>query len=131
MAEEAELRALEGVRALYQSDTAASGPGIRAYLAALQPQGQAPGMEGVGIAAAVRRNDLAPAVAQLRLNYGRDIAIWPATSPRKIGFAVVLVAPYTPRRNAALGFDMYREATRREAMRRAWQTGRPDRKSDG
>lgn len=119
------IAVLEGVRALYQSDTAASGPGIRAYLAALQPQVQAPGMEGVGIAAAVRRDDLAPAVAQLRLNYGRDIAIWPATSPRKIGFAVVLVEPYTPRRNAALGFDMYSEATRREAMRRAWQTGRP------
>src|SRR5690606_13989215 len=44
---------LEGVRALYQSDTATRGPGIRAYLAALQPDVHAPGMEGVGIAAAM------------------------------------------------------------------------------
>ncbi|KTE28456.1 CHASE domain-containing protein [Sphingopyxis sp. HXXIV] len=116
---------LEGVRAMYQSDTAASGPGIRAYLTALRPQENAPGMEGVGIAAAMRRDDPATAEAQLRANYGRDIKIWPATSSQKVGFAVVLVEPYTPRRNVALGFDMYSEKTRREAMRRAWQTGRP------
>ncbi|MBL8650885.1 MAG: CHASE domain-containing protein [Sphingopyxis sp.] len=119
------IAVLEGVRALYQSDTATSGPGIRAYLAALQPQVQAPGMEGVGIAAAARRDDLASAEAQLRLNYGRDIAVWPAASSQKMGFIVTLVEPYTPRRNVALGFDMYSEPTRREAMRRAWQTGRP------
>ena len=116
---------LEGVRAMYQSDTAASGPGIRAYLAALRPQEQAPGMEGVGIAAAMRRDEPSTAETQLRVNYGRDIAVWPAASDQKIGFAVVLVEPYTPRRNAALGFDMYSETVRREAMRRAWQTGRP------
>ncbi len=115
---------LKGVRALYQSDAAASGPGIRAYLAALQPQVQAPGMEGVGIAAAMRADTPAAVEAKLRENYGRDIKVWPTTD-QPIGFAVVLVEPYTPRRNAALGFDMYSEPTRRAAMRRAWQTGQP------
>lgn len=115
---------LKGVRALYQSDAAASGPGIRAYLAALQPQVQAPGMEGVGIAAAMRADTPAAVEAKLRENYGRDIKVWPATD-QPIGFPIVLVEPYTPRRNAALGFDMYSEPTRRAAMRRAWQTGQP------
>ncbi len=115
---------LKGVRALYQSDSAASGPGIRAYLAALQPQVQAPGMEGVGIAAAMRAATPAAVEAKLRENYGREIKVWPTTD-QPIGFAVVLVEPYTPRRNAALGFDMYSEPTRRAAMRRAWQTGQP------
>jgi len=115
---------LKGVRALYQSDAAASGPGIRAYLAALQPQIQAPGMEGVGIAAAMRAGTPAALEAKLRENYGRDIKVWPTTD-QPIGFAVVLVEPYTPRRNVALGFDMYSEPTRRAAMRRAWQTGQP------
>ena len=115
---------LKGVRALYQSDAAASGPAIRAYLAALQPQVQAPGMEGVGIAAAMRAGTPAALEAKLRENYGRDIKVWPATD-QPIGFAVVLVEPYTPRRNAALGFDMYSDPTRRAAMRRAWQTGEP------
>ncbi|UNU41519.1 histidine kinase [Sphingopyxis sp. YF1] len=116
---------LEGVRALYQSDTAASGPGIRAYLAALQPNVHSPGMEGVGIAAAMRAGAPAGLEAQLRTNYGRDIQIWPTTTNQPISFGVVLVEPYTPRRNVALGFDMYSEPVRREAMRRAWQTGRP------
>jgi CHASE1-domain containing sensor protein len=115
---------LEGVRALYQSDSATSGPGIRAYLGALRPQIQAPGMEGVGIAAAMRAGTPAALEAKLRDNYGHDIKVWPATD-QPIGFAVVLIEPYNPRRNVALGFDMYSEPTRRAAMRRAWQTGQP------
>lgn len=116
---------LEGVRAMYQSDIAASGPAIRAYLAALQPQVYSPGMEGVGIAAAMRAGTPAALEARLRENYGEDIKVWPATTDQPVGFAVILVEPYTPRRHAALGFDMYSNPTRREAMRRAWQTGRP------
>src|SRR5690606_28290698 len=100
---------LEGVRALYQSDTATRGPGIRAYLAALQPDVHAPGMEGVGIAAAMRAGDPAMLEAQLHANYGRDIKIWPGTTDQPIGFGVVLIEPYTSRRNVALGFDMYSE----------------------
>ena len=118
------LAVLEGVRALYQSDSAASGPAIRAYLAALRPQIQAPGMEGVGIAAAMRAATPAAIEAKLRENYGEDIRVWPATD-QPIGFPVILVEPYTPRRHAALGFDMYSEPIRRAAMRRAWQTGHP------
>lgn len=118
------IAVLEGVRALYQSDSAASGPGIRAYLGALQPQVRAPGMEGVGIAAAMRAATPAALEAKLRENYGEDIRIWPATD-QPIGFGVVLVEPYTPRRRVALGFDMYSEPVRRAAMRRAWQTGQP------
>ena len=115
---------LEGVRALYQSDARSSGPGIRAYLSALRPQVRAPGMEGIGIAAAMPAGAPALAETQLRQNYGQDIKVWPATGQR-IGFPVVLVEPYTPRRQAALGFDMYSSPIRRAAMRRAWQTGLP------
>lgn len=115
---------LEGVRALYQSDAAASGPGIRAYLAALQPQVHSPGMEGIGIAAAMRAGEPAAVEARLKENYGTDIRVWPATD-QPIGFPVILVEPYTPRRHLALGLDMYSEPVRRQAMRRAWQTGRP------
>ncbi|MGH6633769.1 MAG: CHASE domain-containing protein, partial [Sphingopyxis sp.] len=115
---------LEGVRALYQSDAAASGPGIRAYLGALQPQVHAPGMEGIGIAAAMRAGTPAAIETRLHENYGENIKVWPATD-QPVGFPIILVEPYTPRRHVALGFDMYSEPVRRAAMRRAWQTGRP------
>ncbi|MDK2760058.1 MAG: CHASE domain-containing protein [Sphingopyxis sp.] len=118
------IAVLEGVRALYQSDSGTGGPGIRGYLNALQPHVGAPGMEGIGIAAAMRADTPAAVEAKLRENYDDDIRIWPTTD-QPIGFAVVLVEPYTPRRRAALGFDMYSEPIRRDAMRRAWQTGQP------
>jgi two-component sensor histidine kinase/CHASE1-domain containing sensor protein len=116
---------LEGVRALYQSDPSSSGPGIRAYLSSLQPQIRTPGMEGIGIAAAMPAGIPDLPEAQLRQNYSQDIKVWPAATDQKIGFAVTLVEPYTPRRQVALGFDMYSDPTRRAAMRRAWQTGQP------
>lgn len=116
---------LEGVRALYQSDSSSSGPGIRAYLSSLQPQIRTPGMEGIGIAAAFPAGDPRLPQAQLAQNYGQAIRVWPAVTDQKIGFAVTLVEPYTPRRHVALGFDMYSDPTRRAAMRRAWQTGQP------
>src|SRR3546814_8576071 len=58
------IAVLEGVRALYQSDSRSSGPGIRAYLASLRPQVHAPGMEGIGIAVAMRQGT--PAAAEAR-----------------------------------------------------------------
>ena len=119
-----QLAVLEGVRALYQSDTAASGPGVRAFLAALRPQVRAPGMQGVGIAVAIQQDTPAAAEAQLRENYGREIKVWPRTS-EPIGFPIVLVEPDNARNRGALGYDMYSEPIRREAMRRAWQTGQP------
>ena len=95
------IAVLEGVRALYQSDSQSSGPGIRAYLASLRPQVHAPGMEGIGIAVAMRQGTPAAAEAMLRQNYGRDIPVWPATS-QPIGFPIVLVEPYTSRRIRSL-----------------------------
>lgn len=119
-----QLSILEGVRALYQSDKTTGGASIRAYLAALQPQERAPGMQGVGIAIAMERRAHAAVEARLRENYGRDIRVWPATD-QPVGFPIVLIEPDDPLNHAALGYDMYSEPVRRKAMRRAWQTGQP------
>src|SRR3546814_2807687 len=88
------IAVLEGVRALYQSDSRSSGPGIRAYLASLRPQVHAPGMEGIGIAVAMRQGPPAAAEAMLRQNYGRDSRVWPATS-QPIGFPIIRSAEHT------------------------------------
>ncbi|WP_432769213.1 MAG: histidine kinase [Sphingopyxis sp.] len=120
-----QIAVLQGVRALYQSDRATSGPGVRAYLAALQPQAQAPGMQGVGIAVAMRQRTPAAVEAQIRENYGRDVAVWPAATDQPIGFPIVLIEPGNARNQGALGYDMYSDPVRRAAMRRAWATGRP------
>ncbi|MBB5705402.1 CHASE domain-containing protein [Sphingopyxis panaciterrulae] len=119
-----QLGVLEGVRALYQSDNAASGFAVRSYLAALQPRARAPGMQGIGIAIAMRRATPAAAEDRLRENYGQAIRVWPATD-QPIGFPIVLIEPDDPLNHVALGYDMYSEPVRRAAMRRAWQTGRP------
>src|SRR3546814_13898859 len=67
------IAVLAGVRALYQSDSQSSGPGIRASLASLRQQVHAPGMEGVGIAGALRQRPPAAAGASLRRSEGRRV----------------------------------------------------------
>lgn len=119
-----QLAVLQAVRALYQSDRDASGPGIRNYLSALQPQVRAPGMQGIGIAIAMAQGMPAAAEAKLRENYGHDISVWPA-SDQPIGFPIVLIEPSASSNHVALGFDMYSDPVRRAGMRRAWQTGQP------
>src|SRR5690606_30996012 len=106
-----QLAVLEGVRALYQSDDAASGFAVRSYLAALQPRARTPGMQGIGIAVAMRRATPAAAEDRLRANYGQTIKVWPATD-RPIGFPIVLIEPDDPLNHAALGYDMYSEPVR-------------------
>ncbi len=119
-----QLAVLESVRAFYQSSPTSSGPAIRTFLAALQPQIRAPGMEGVGIAVAMQHATPSAVEERLFKNYGRTIPVWP-DSDQPIGFPIVLIEPNNVRNKRALGFDMYSEPVRREAMQRAWRSGRP------
>lgn len=115
---------LESVRAFYQSSPTASGRAIRTFLAGLRPQIRAPGMEGVGIAIAMQQATPSAVEDRLLQNYGRTIPVWP-DSDQPIGFPIVLIEPDNDRNRRALGFDMYSEPVRREAMVRAWRSGEP------
>jgi two-component sensor histidine kinase/CHASE1-domain containing sensor protein len=115
---------LESVRAFYQSSPTASGPAIRTFLSNLKPEVRAPGMEGIGIAIAMQHATPSAAEDLLLENYGRTIPIWP-TSDQSVGFPIVLIEPENERNIKALGFDMFSNPARREAMQRAWRSGSP------
>ena len=57
-------------------------------------------------------------------NYGKDIAIWPETD-QDYRAAIVLLEPDDDRNRAAIGYDMYSEPIRREAMADAFATDTP------
>ena len=80
------------------------------------------GIQGVGFASTVPTQDDAAARASLRTNYGEVGDIWPATE-QTLRTPIVLLEPQDERNRAALGYDMFSDANRREAMQRAASTG--------
>lgn len=79
------------------------------------------GTQGVGFSARVRPEERAAFEAQARENLP-DFRIWPE-EPREEYHAILYLEPLDARNRAAMGYDMYTEAVRRDAMSRARDTG--------
>ena len=73
-----------------------------------------PGVQGIGFAAWL---DTPGARDAARRDLPADVRLWP--DPETGESAIVFLQPLDRRNLAALGYDMYAEPTRREAMRRA------------
>ena len=95
---------------------------FRAYVDALQIQRRYPGIQGVGLSVRVRPQHVADVIMDMRLNEFAEFRIWPE-DPRDEYHTIVLLEPLDRRNRAAIGYDMFTNPTRREAMERARDTG--------
>jgi two-component sensor histidine kinase len=82
-----------------------------------------PGIQGLGFTAVLPGVDGPEVRRQLTAMGADDVQVHPAT-PRPEAHAIVHLEPLDRRNAAAIGFDMYSEPTRREAMARARDSGR-------
>lgn len=82
-----------------------------------------PGAQGIGFARWFPRSELPRIEDFLTREYGRDIAVRPAEA-RDDYSAILFLKPLDRRNEEAIGFDMYSEPVRREAMARARDEGR-------
>jgi PAS domain S-box-containing protein len=83
-----------------------------------------PGVQGVGFSARVRAEERDAFVASARREGFADYDVRPEGAREEYA-AILYSEPLSPRNRAALGFDMLSEATRREALERARDTGEP------
>lgn len=95
-----------------------------AYVNGLKLSEQYPGIQGVGFAAAVEKSEIAELESAVRMEGVRDFKVHP-DGERELYTTILYLEPMDWRNRRALGFDMYSEQVRREAMRRAWKTGHP------
>ena len=103
---------------LFEASTGVNGDQWKSFVAGLRIQEAYPGIQGLGYSARVSAADKPQFEQGMRALYGGSFAIRPAT-PRPDYHAITYLEPQNPANRAALGFDMYSEATRRQAMRRA------------
>ncbi len=113
--------------ALFGSQGAITGELFRKFVSELRLDADYRGAEGIGWAPAITAAQLPD--FEGRLNEGRVglTLVRPtlAEQPRNQLVPILYLQPDTLRNRRALGYDMYSDAVRREAMDQATRTGRP------
>ncbi|MBD1549562.1 CHASE domain-containing protein [Roseibium aggregatum] len=99
-------------------------PAFERYVAGLDLEGEFEGIRGIGYARLLETGDEAEAAGDLQRNYGLAREVWPETS-QDLRTPIVLLEPSDERNRVALGYDMFSEDRRRNAMRAAMESGKP------
>jgi signal transduction histidine kinase/CHASE1-domain containing sensor protein/ActR/RegA family two-component response regulator len=82
------------------------------------------GVQGIGFSKRFRAEDRAAVLAQLERDGVKNFKIWPDT-PRAEYHTIIYLEPEVNRNDTALGYDMFTESARRQAMERARDEGVP------
>ncbi len=96
-------------------------PEFRRYVSRLRISKLYPGVQGIGFARAVAPEGVPALEARIRL-FDPDFRIWPE-GERDDYSAIIFLEPQNARNRAAIGFDMFSEPVRRDAMIRARDRG--------
>ncbi len=98
----------------------------RIYVEHLMVEELFPGIQGVGYAVHLGPGDLAAHERAVQADGFADYRVRPqAQGLQQPSSAIVYLEPFDERNQRAFGYDMYSNATRREAMQRARDSGRP------
>ena len=93
------------------------------FVQTLDPQNYYPGMQGIGYSMMLTPEQVSPIEEKMRSEGFSSFALRPA-GQREFYSAILYLEPLDKRNQAAIGYDMYSEPTRREAMQRAADTGK-------
>lgn len=92
------------------------------FLSSVDVVDELSGVQGIGFARMLAKEDAEIAVREIRENYGVEVSVRPATrEPWRT--PILLLEPANRRNIAALGFDMYADPIRRSAMDHAIASG--------
>lgn len=94
------------------------------YVASLRLNENYPGIQGLGFSKLILPSALDAHVAQIRREGYVDYAVKPAGA-REQYTSIIYLEPFDARNRRAFGFDMFSEATRRTAMEKARDSGKP------
>lgn len=95
----------------------------RQFVTTIDPQRNYPGIQGLGFSRVVKATEIDTHTAQMRTSWP-DYELRPK-GPRNVYTSIDFLEPRNWRNDRAVGYDMYSEPTRREAMDEARISGSP------
>lgn len=114
--------ALRGGTALFRASSQVTRDEWRDYVFSLQLDHHFPGVQGVGFSLRIPSADRAEHIRQIQAEGFPDYRVKPA-GEREEYTSIIYLEPFDERNRQALGYDMFSQPTRREAMERARDTG--------
>jgi signal transduction histidine kinase len=114
------LRATEG---FFAASETVDEDEFREFFRRIDVQADYPGIQGVGFAQRVAARELPDLVEDMRAFGISAFDVFPREPARPWYYPIVYLEPRDRRNLAALGYDMFSEPVRREAMERARDTG--------
>lgn len=116
------LSLIAATHSFFEADNGnVSRPEFQSFALGLFLKGHLSGMQGIGFARLIKSGEEDAASDILRQNYELERQIWPETT-QDFRTPILMLEPLDLRNKAALGFDMYSETTRRQAMLAAAKT---------
>ena len=116
---------LRGAAGLFAASDTVTAAEFTAYVERLGLGREYPGVLGIGFTARLDGDAARGALeARMRSEGWPQFRVWPAGA-RRIYTSIIYLSPLNDQNRAAIGYDMFSEPTRREAMRRAAATGDP------
>ncbi len=118
------MELLRAGSALFGASDEVTGAEFSAFVTHLRIAERYPGIQGIGFALRVTRDDLSDPGRRLDRLALADLRVWPP-GDRTEYTSIVYLEPQDSRNRRALGFDMLTDSVRRDAMERARDSGEP------
>jgi signal transduction histidine kinase/ActR/RegA family two-component response regulator len=116
---------LQGTEGLFATQREVTPKEFSAYVQLFDLQSQYPGIQGLGFTRRFSREERSRVERRTRTILGLPgFHVWPEVPGDEL-HSIVLLEPRDRRNLVAMGYNMYSEPTRREAMARARDTGQP------
>ena len=118
------IQVLKGAQGLIAVSDTISRQEWKTYVKTMEVDKNYPGILGIGYTVFLPDSRLASFQQQVREQGFPQFEVWPK-SDRPYFTSILYLEPFNARNQRAFGFDMFTEPTRREAMRKARDTGEP------
>jgi PAS domain S-box-containing protein len=110
-------------RGLLAADDRLDRESFEVFVAQLELRERYPGIQGLGFSVRVLPEEVEALVAEMRQQGLETFTLRPQFPIRSEYHSIIYLEPLDERNQAAIGFDMFSEPSRREAMERARDTG--------
>ncbi|MGC8603421.1 MAG: PAS domain S-box protein, partial [Desulfomonilaceae bacterium] len=115
---------LRGAAGLFVATGAVTRREWRDYVNTLDIEKHYPGVQGVGFVKVLAPSEIEKHIQEIRAEGFSNYAIRPM-GDREVYTSIIYIEPFDHRNQRAFGYDMFTEPTRRTAMEKARDTGKP------